>query len=381
MVMCLRRRQPEIERSVLGRVAAAQHPASASDAEYKTGLRATVSAVVDYSLTCLERGENWTRSVPPAAISQARREVYSGNSLDSVMLGYIAGYRQLNEFITDEAEAACVPFRHLLRTQDSLLQRLTTAVAKEYKREAARRDQTLDQRQGKLVRQLLEGELISRDELGYVFDAWHIGAIAVGSDAEGTLRTLSNAMGCELLQILSGQETLWSWFGSQRELTSADVLGVMRNLGHRISMAIGEPAWGVSGWRLTHAEAQAAHEVIVNRQNQVVRCVDVLLDAAVLRDEVVGRALMVTFLAPLDGLRIGGDVARDTLKAYFACRRSAAKAAQVLQVTRKTVENRLRDIEAAIGRPLATCLAELEVALRLENDETCGRGPSRRVPG
>ena len=35
-------------------------------------------------------------------------------------------------------------------------------------------------------------------------------------------------------------------------------------------------------------------------------------------------------------------------------------------MARHTVEKRLRDIEEALGRPLGTCLAELEVALRLQ---------------
>jgi hypothetical protein len=38
-----------------------------------------------------------------------------------------------------------------------------------------------------------------------------------------------------------------------------------------------------------------------------------------------------------------------------------------LQVTRRTVENRLRAIEEELDRPLHACAAELELALRLES--------------
>lgn len=368
IVRGLRQRQPEIERSILDRVVEVEQAARVTDAEYRAGLRAAVGAVIDYSLTCLDQGEDWVGSVPPAAISQVRRAVYGGVSLETVMLRYIAGYRQLNEFIADEAEAASVPLCRLRRIQDSLLQRLTTTVAKEYRLEEARRSQSVDQRHGELVRRLLAGESVATVELDYGFDAWHLGVIATGSGAEKALRAFSATLGCQLLRILSGHETLWAWFGRQKELPSTDILRLSQDADQSISLAIGEPAWGISGWRLTHAEAQTAHEVVMNRPKQATRCIDVLLDAAVLRDEIVGRALMVTFLAPLDNLRMGGDAARRTLKAYFACSRSAAKTAGVLHVTRKTVENRLRDIEKAIGRPLTTCLAELEVALRLEND-------------
>jgi purine catabolism regulator len=69
---------------------------------------------------------------------------------------------------------------------------------------------------------------------------------------------------------------------------------------------------------------------------------------------------------PLDNLRIGGLVARETLRAYFKCQRNASSAAAQLDVTRHTVKNRLGDIDEALGRSHNTCLAELEVALRLE---------------
>jgi DNA-binding PucR family transcriptional regulator len=59
-------------------------------------------------------------------------------------------------------------------------------------------------------------------------------------------------------------------------------------------------------------------------------------------------------------------VDRETLRAYFAAGRNISSAAAALSVHRDTVSNRLRAIEAKIGRPPDACAADLELALRLE---------------
>jgi DNA-binding PucR family transcriptional regulator len=135
-----------------------------------------------------------------------------------------------------------------------------------------------------------------------------------------------------------------------------------------VSLAIGEPGWGLDGWRLTHHEAQAALLVARRKPQTMTRCADVPLEAAMLRADAAASSLAAAYLAPLDSLRMGGSVARETLRHYFSCERNMSSAAHSLGVrSRHTVENRLREIEKAIGRPIHKCLAELEVVLRLED--------------
>ena len=52
-----------------------------------------------------------------------------------------------------------------------------------------------------------------------------------------------------------------------------------------VSVAVGEPRSGLDGWRLTHREAQAAQEVMLRKPQRLTRARDVILLAAVLRDE------------------------------------------------------------------------------------------------
>jgi hypothetical protein len=91
-----------------------------------------------------------------------------------------------------------------------------------------------------------------------------------------------------------------------------------------------------------------------------------LLEAAMLQQETLATSLVEIFLSPLDGLGYRGQTARDTLRAYFESKRNVSSTAHRLGVVRNTVESRLREIEERLGRPLHTCSAQLEVALRLE---------------
>jgi len=111
------------------------------------------------------------------------------------------------------------------------------------------------------------------------------------------------------------------------------------------------------------------------------RCADVPLETALLQNPILARLLVETHLSPLDSLRIGGPIARETLRAYIACNHNISSAAHKLKVTRHTVENRLHQIEQTFDRPLRACLVRLELALRLEE---LGYPPAprlHRLPG
>jgi transposase-like protein len=200
----------------------------------------------------------------------------------------------------------------------------------------------------------------------YNFDAWHIGVIAVGNGAAEALRCVKAALGSQYLVIPRGERTLWAWFGRRRKPTAADFrrLSVERPRG--VSLAVGEPRKGIEGWRQTHEEAQAVLPIALGRTPSLTRCPDVLLEAAVLQQKTLSSSLVATFLSPLEDLRYRGQSASDTLCAYFEARRNVSSTANRLGVARNTVESRLREIEQRLGRPLSTCSAQLEVALRLE---------------
>jgi|GEM_PF-264662 len=373
----LQARRPEIEEAIFARILEGDFgQVGVGEDEYLAGLRTAVSAAVDLAVTAVELGEGSAGPIPAAATEQARRAARYGVSLDTVLRRYIAGHGVMFDYIMDEADGSGFSgdeamLRHELRTtQTPLLERLTASIVEAYNKELERVGRLPEQRRAELVTRLLAGKQIDSPDpqlLDYDFDEWHIGAIATGEKATEFVRVVKAALGCECLTVSRAGQTMWVWFGLRRRPTAADVKRLSIGRPEGVSLALGEPRAGVEGWRLTHKEAEAALPVALGRPPGLTRCSDVLLEAAMLNHDVLATSLIDTFLLPLNGLGCRGQTARDTLRAYFETRRNVSSTANRLGVVRNTVENRLREIEERLGRPLHTCSAQLEVALRLED--------------
>jgi hypothetical protein len=365
----LRGRRTEIGEVIAARVRdGVSDRAGSGDAEYVTGLRAAVEAAVDYGLAGIEHGEEWSGPIPTEAVVQAHRAARNGVALETVLRRYTVGYTLLEDFVVQEAEDfPNEALRGVLGSQGRLLERLMAAIAGEYRGEVERAGRTLEQRRSEQVLRLLAGELLDTAELGYEFDAWHIGVIASGSGALAVLWALAAGSGRRLLPVVRGEGTVWGWLGGRQRLAVAELERLLGDdAGAEVSLAVGEPGSGLDGWRLTHHQAQAALLVALHRPRKLTRYAENMLLAAALLDHTLARSLREVYLAPLSGGRDGGAVSRETLRAYFAAGRNAATAAHRLGVDRHTVGRRLQALETRLGRPLHTCQAELEVALRLE---------------
>jgi DNA-binding PucR family transcriptional regulator len=132
-------------------------------------------------------------------------------------------------------------------------------------------------------------------------------------------------------------------------------------------IAVGEPADGVEGWRLTHHQARAALRFARLDPDGPVRYSEVALEASLSRDELLSASLRRLYLKPLERTRDSGKHLRDTLAAYFACGRNISSTAVSLNVDRRTVSNRIRTAERLFGHPLEAIAPQLELALRLHN--------------
>ncbi|MGH2853102.1 MAG: PucR family transcriptional regulator [Solirubrobacteraceae bacterium] len=373
----LRLRRSEIEQAIHARIQdAVPNPVDGEDPEYQAGVLAAIREVLNYSLEGIKRGPEWLGPIPPAAAAQARRAACADVSLGTILRRYVAGHGGLGEFIAEEAECSGLSshgsvLHHLRRTQEALLEHLTATIEHEYIQEQERVASSPEQRRMETVRKLLSGETVAPAELAeldYEFHtSWHLGVIATGAGAERALRGLEISLGCKLMPVSRGEGTVWAWFGGQRKLAVTDIERLLSANGTvGVSLAIGEPGKGVSGWRDTHQEAQVALLVALRKPQRLTRCADVLLEAAMAQNEALAGLLVKTYISPLTNLRKDGQPARETLRAYFAHDRNVSCTAGALKVVRRTVENRLHEVEQILGRPLHTCLAGLEIALRLE---------------
>ncbi|HEX5928508.1 MAG TPA: helix-turn-helix domain-containing protein [Solirubrobacterales bacterium] len=381
----LRARQGEIEQAILTRSHGVSDPAAARDPLYAEGLRAAVSAAVEYGIEAVERGENRPPPIPTTLLSQARLAARFGIRLETVLRRYFAGYTLLNDFLIEEVDREGRPgaasLKRLLRAHAALFDQVIAAVTEEYGRERSSRPGTSAERKAELIERLLDGELLDPGELGYELAVWHIGAIAVGPNSVQFLRSLAAALQGRLLLARRDQATVWAWIGRRRppdpgllepEADAAATAGV--------SLTLGEPAQGLEGWRLTHRQAAAALPIAMRSRDPLVRYGDVAVLASVVRDDLLTTSLHQIYLAPLEDERDGGKVARETLRAYFGAERNLSSAAAALGINRHTVASRLSAIEEKLKRPIASHAADLEAALRLDELSQPGGSSASQQP-
>jgi hypothetical protein len=364
----LRARQVEIEETIFRRVDAVSDSTGSDDPAYVAGLRAAVSAAVDYGLADPE----WSPQPPSAVLAQVRRAAELGVGLEMVLRRFVAGHGSLVEFIMEEAYRDGhqvdhrVP-RHMRKAQELLLERLTDAAASEHRRALSLVVDSPERRRANLVRVLLEGQHADFRGLGYELDGvWHLGMIATGPGVREALSRLRMHLGCELLLVPGQQGGSWAWLGSARGDRLSEIGRLSGQLSRRVSVAIGEPRRGLGGWRVTHEEAKAALPVALCRSEGVTRCADVLLEAALLKDGHLESLTREVYLSPLeDLLRDSAGVIHETLRVYFASGNNVKLTAARLEVDRRTVWYRLDKVAKRLGFPCEIRRAELEVALRL----------------
>jgi hypothetical protein len=222
-------------------------------------------------------------------------------------------------------------------------------------------------RRAERVEKLLVGESLDTSRLSYDFDLHHIGLIAAGPGAEDVVDEMAGVS--ELPRLLARPEegVIWGWFGRREGFEQVDLEAIVPS-GESTDMrlAFGEPGHGLAGWRLTHHQAEAALTIAARGDWTAVRYADVALLASIIKDNLLVTSLLRLYIEPLEGERDGGEELRRTLRAYFAAGRNVSLAGAAIGVTRQAVARRLRTAEERMGRSIAACGVELEIALRYE---------------
>ncbi len=368
----LESRRGELEAAFLTRVYGIADPTEVGDPMYLDGMRGAVAAATDYALGALEHRER-LQHVPVQLLAQARAAARNGVGLDTVLRRYFGGYSLLGNFILEEASRARVPaadLKELLQTSAAHLDVLLKAVSEEHRREAAGMAISSEWCRVERIEHLLAGELVDVSEFGYDFEGRHLGLVGVGAETEVPLRAIAARLDRRLLLVRRDHDVCWAWFGGLREIDGDDLAAALSTLWPgRAGLALGEPAEGLDGWRLTHRQANAVLRIAARRPGAPVRYREMAILASVVEDEVLVRSLRQIYLAPIEQRRDGGALAKETLRAYFATHRNVSSAAAMLNLSRQAVTKRLRAVEEALGCPIESCGVELEAALRIEEIE------------
>jgi DNA-binding PucR family transcriptional regulator len=254
-----------------------------------------------------------------------------------------------------------------------------------YTRERERWLRSSSALQAETIREILDGgptdQKAASLRLGYDLDRSHLGLVAwlAGADeqpdpvaaTEAVLREVAVRVGSGRALIHpTGLATAVAWISSPGELDDAAAgaidLGPGEPAGVRI--AVGEPGWGIDGFRRSHLEAMQARRVAVLGD---------LPPGSVTYHSAVALAALATADLEQAGAfvrrRLGPLVARDetslrlvaTLRAYLDEATSHSRAATSLGIHENTVRYRVRQAEDLLGRPVGSHDLDLRVALAL----------------
>jgi len=371
----LRAGMPEIDEAIFRELRASVPDAVGDDPEYESGLFGAVRDAVDHCIAVIEGGGEGALPLPVATIDQARRAARLGVGVETVVHRVALGERMVHAFATREADD--LPARELNLVFDSLgpaIDRLVHGLTEAHQQERERLESGPDGRRLDVIERLLAGEQPGQmDEacLHYSLCGWHVSLIGTGTGVEDSLRHLAETLGCSLLLFNCSPVMASGWLGGgQRRVDFADIRR-QPAIHRRVDGAfvVGEPGEGLDGWRRTYGQAKLALLSGRLRSARLTRAADVLPEAMLSKDRARARLLVSTYLSVLDNQRKNGELARETLRAYFANDRNASATACALGVARGTVENRMREVEKAIGKPLYhEHLTRLELALRLEDE-------------
>jgi hypothetical protein len=365
----LQERRPEIEKTILSAIT---ESANLGGDIVRAGLRVALADALDRALEEVETGGGQGErasdfELPPSLFRQVRLAARSGVGLDTTLRRFVAAGATLGEFVLQEARALPdFALATLQREQGVLLDRTLATVAEIYRRVEQERGPaniSLAER----IQRILAGDPEAAEGYSYPFGGWHLAAIARGSGAENALRSIAAESDLTLLALPREGELIWAWFGGHGRINAVGLLRIASGLlPENVSLVTGESHRGLDGWRLSHREARAALRVMLLRPGKVIQSSSVILLSALLGNSVLTELIRDIYLRPLEAGDAGVRMRR-TLRAYIDTGFNAASTSATLGIDRSTVQRHLRRAEELLGRHLNSCIAELKLALELED--------------
>lgn len=362
----IRSHRQELHGEILERIQAIADPRIPRDHEFAAGARAAVFAALDYAAAIVESEERHPPPIPEAMLEQARLAARSGIDLATVLRRYMAGFSLLSEAALRRVEIGETERDRLLLVFSMHLDFLLAKVSEDFA--LAQQDQRRSSRtkRAEAIALLLAGMPGSGSEIAHPWEAWHVGMVAAGPGARERLLSLGPPVtqGRLLLEQVEGE--VWFWVSSRRRLEPGDLIELLpAGATEELTLGVGEPAYGMDGWRRSHQQAAAAIGIARRGTSKVALYAEVGTVAAILHDDLLVSSLRDRYLVPLEaGGR--GEQLRSTLRGYLATECNVSATAAALGVSRRTVRNRLSRVEERAGVHIGECLAELDLAMQLE---------------
>jgi hypothetical protein len=353
-------------------------------------LDASVEENVATLLHVLEYGYDDAVRAPAAAVEYARRLAQRGVPRNALTRAYRVGHgrflrRCLDKLAgstSDHALAAAVSAR-LVEVSFHYIDRVSEEVIDTYQHERDRWLFTQTALTAARVRDILRGVEIdvaaTETTLGYRLNRYHVGVVAwlprptAADDGLSRLDRLGAgaarhlAAGGRHLFVPRDESLAWIWVPVAGEDTveCASLERAFDNGDAAVRIATGTPAYGVSGFRQTLAEAERAQNVALRAEpgSRVTTFSDVGAVALLCADMDAARSWVGQTLADLAVDDEPHARLRDTLQ-MFLHTGSYSAAAERMSMHKNTVQYRVHKAEDALPASIDDRRAELELALR-----------------
>ncbi|MFE4002073.1 PucR family transcriptional regulator [Nocardioides sp. YIM B13467] len=339
------------------------------------------------TLVCIDAGQVAEQGATPEVVEQMRDYVHRRIPLPAVW----AAIRDGHSWLADYYMAACrdlvppdeqaVQFELISRVLFDFVNPFANGVGDAYTEEYERWVSSANAARDEAVRAVLDGDEVdlrkSSRLLSYEIEhRYHLALVMWVRDPDPHDTTALQTLGHQVMDRIDasqnvlipvGQSEVWAWAGSATRLI--DLNEIVESLGvPGLGVAVGRVGHGADGFRASHRQAQEAARVMRIRDGDLGEAVafdDVSLVALLTRDPINARAFMHDELAGLIADEAHVADLRETVLAYFECKRSPQSTAARLFVARNTVVYRLKRAEELLGRPIDHREAELWTALLL----------------
>jgi hypothetical protein len=335
--------------------------------------RDSIVANLDAVADGLAGGRDQPAQLPSGAVEEAIEAARQRMPWTLVDRTYRIGHAVLWEQLLSEVETWRLPGPervHLLRVTSHFLFRyvdlVTAGLAEVHQAERDRQIRGRERRRIAWVREVLAGVGGASPGGEYDLERHHLAAVAWGAEPDRAIADLGQRLGAVSLIVPGQSDAAWGWLGARSIAPTWSRAARRPSLPADTFLALGAPAAGADGFRLSHRQALEAARVLRVTGAPLGAYDDLALDALVLRDERAAREFMVRELGPLldDGRR--ARMLLETLRRYADANWNAASTGARLGVHERTVGYRLAKIEELLGHPLAARRDEIGVALRVK---------------
>jgi DNA-binding PucR family transcriptional regulator len=326
---------------------------------------------------------------PAAAVEYAKRLAQRGVPIVALIRAYRVGHGRLLGRCVEEIAARAMPAElstavtaRLVEVSFHYIDRISEQLITIYQRERDRWLLTQTAVRAARVRALLASEPVDIDavesSLGYRLRQHHLGVIAWvtgdthGSDGLARLERLASSAGRALgdrprpLFVPRDESLAWIWLPLSNHTTIIRELpDAFDNGDVSARVAVGEPGYGVDGFRRTHLQAARAQDLALAAKpgTRVTSFAEVGAVALICADVPAARSWVRAILGELTIDDEQHARLRDTLQVYLSTG-SYAATAERMTLHKNSVQYRVRKAEQALGAPIEDRRADLELALR-----------------